>query len=325
MRKVLSVIAAMLIGVTAQAATSYTVKIVYDGASASVLIPTEVSNYVTCTSGTSSHVVLEQSSTADDNPGEIIYNLSGSSEDGELLFTGDYKATFQLNGVTLTNPASSAIHIKDGKRIKISMVNETVSTLTDGTTDEDSKGCLHIKGHTEFVGKGTLNIVSNIRHAIYSKEYVELKNCTVNIKGAKKDGIHCQQYFRMISGVVNISNVEDDGIQVELKGETPTAGSETEDEDTGNFYMTGGELSITNVGDKCIKTYGTISYTGGTQNFDLTNVMENATTGISGISAKASGDGVIYDLSGRRVSKSQSMKGVYIIKKDGKTQKILFK
>ena len=100
MRKVLSVIAAMLIGVTAQAATSYTVKIVYDGASASVLIPTEVSNYVTCTSGTSSHVVLEQSSTADDNPGEIIYNLSGSSEDGELLFTGDYKATFQLNGVT---------------------------------------------------------------------------------------------------------------------------------------------------------------------------------------------------------------------------------
>lgn len=324
MRKLLLTLAAILICIAAKAATSYTVKIVYDGTTATVTIPDAVSGYVTCMSGTSSHVKLVQTSTSANNPGEIIYALSGSSDDGEFYFTGDYKATLQLKGLTLTNPDSTAIHIKDGKRIKISMENGTTNTLADGTKDEESKGCIHVKGHTEFVGKGTLNVVSNIRHAIYSKEYIELKNCTINVKGAKKDGIHCQQYFRMTSGVVNISDVEDDGIRVELKGETPTAGSDKEDEDTGNFYMTGGELTINNVGAKCIKTDGTITYSGGTQNFELTNTEQNASA-INAVSVQKDGVETIYDLSGRQVPESQLSKGVYIFKRAGKTQKVLIK
>ena len=324
MRKLLLTLAAILICIAAKAATSYTVNVVYNGTTATITIPSEVSGYVTCMSGTSSHVKLVQTSTSANNPGEIIYALSGSSDDGEFYFMGDYKATLQLKGLTLTNPDSTAIHIKDGKRIKISMENGTTNTLADGTKYEESKGCIHVKGHTEFVGKGTLNVVSNIRHAIYSKEYIELKNCTINVKGAKKDGIHCQQYFRMTSGVVNISDVEDDGIRVELKGETPTAGSDTVDEDTGNFYMTGGELTINNVGAKCIKTDGTITYSGGTQNFELTNTEQNASA-INAVSVQKDGVESIFDLSGRQVPESQLSKGVYIIKRAGKTQKVLIK
>jgi hypothetical protein len=325
MKKFALTLVALLLCIAAKAATSYTVKIVYDGSSATVEIPGEITNYVkNLTSGTSSHVKLEQTSTSDNNPGEIIYKLSGKSDNGEFYLIGDFKATLQLDGVTLTNPDSTAIHVKDGKRIKISMVAETVSTLEDGTKDEESKGCIHVKGHTEFVGKGTLNVKSNIRHAIYSKEYIELKNCTINVNGAKKDAIHCQQYFRMTSGEVNINSAEDDGIQVELKGETPTAGSDAEDEDTGNFYMTGGTLTINNVGDKCIKTYGKISYTGGTQNFDLTNTKENDTA-ISAVPVQTSDVDAIYDLSGRQVTSDQLSKGIYIIRKAGKTQKVLVK
>ena len=327
MKKLSLTLVALLLCIAAKAATSYTVKIVYDGSSATVTIPGEITNYVkNLTSGTSSHVKLEQTSTSDNNnnPGEIIYILSGTSDNGEFYLIGDFKATLQLDGVTLTNPDSTAIHVKDGKRIKISMVNNTVSTLEDGTKDEESKGCIHVKGHTEFVGKGTLNVKSNIRHAIYSKEYIEIKNCTINVMGAKKDGIHCQQYFRMTSGEVNINGVEDDGIQVELKGETPTAGSDSEDEDTGNFYMTGGTLTINNVGDKCIETYGKISYTGGTQNFDLTNTKENDTA-INAIPVQTSDVDAIYDLSGRQVTSEQLSKGIYLIRKAGKTQKVLVK
>ena len=325
MKKLSLTLVALLLCIAAKATTSYTVKIVYDGSSATVTIPGEITNYVkNLTSGTSSHVKLEQTSTSDNNPGEIIYKLSGTSDNGEFYLVGDFKATLQLDGVTLTNPDSTAIHVKDGKRIKISMVAETVSTLEDGTKDEESKGCIHVKGHTEFVGKGTLNVKSNIRHAIYSKEYIEFKNCTINVMGAKKDGIHCQQYFRMTSGEVNINGVEDDGIQVELKGETPTAGSDVEDEDTGNFYMTGGTLTINNVGDKCIKTYGKISYTGGTQNFDLTNTKENDTA-INAIPVQTSDVDAIYDLSGRQVTSEQLSKGIYLIRKAGKTQKVLVK
>lgn len=323
MRKLILTMAAVLSCMAALAETNPTVTITYKGTTATVTIPSEASSYVSCSSGTSSHVKIVQTSTAAKNPGEIIYKLSGTSENGEFYLTGEYKTTIQLDGLTLTNPDSTAIHIKNGKRIKINMVTGTENTLVDGTTDAESKGCLHSKGHTEFTGKGTLNVTSNIRHAIYSKEYVEIKNCTINVKGAKNDGIHCQQYFKMTSGTVNISQADDDGIRVELKGETPTAGSDDEDEDTGNFYMAGGSLTINNVGNKCIKTDGTISYTGGTQNFTLTNVEQNAATGISSVVAEEEGTEAIYDLSGRKVPEGAMKKGIYIIKGRHSTKKVL--
>ena len=327
MRKFILSIAAMLSCMAALADTNPTVLIHYEGTTATITIPSEASSYVSCTSGSSSHVNIQQSSTAADNPGEIIYKLSGTSDDGEFYLTGEYKTTIQLDGLTLTNPDSTAIHIKNGKRIKISMATGTESTLVDGATDPESKGCIHSKGHTEFVGKGTLNVTSNICHAIYSKEYVEIKNCSINVKGAKNDGIHCQQYFKMTSGAVNISDVDDDGIRVELKGETPVQGSDSEDEDTGNFYMAGGSLTISNVGDKCIKTDGTIAYTGGTQNFTLTNVEENAnTTAIQSVRFTDSDAEAVFDLSGRQLPKDAlRKKGIYIIRSQQSTRKVIVK
>ena len=327
MRKFILSIAAMLSCMAALADTNPTVLIHYEGTTATITIPSEASGYVSCTSGSSSHVNIQQSSTTADNPGEIIYKLSGTSDDGEFYLTGEYKTTIQLDGLVLTNPDSTAIHIKNGKRIKISMATGTESTLVDGATDPESKGCIHSKGHTEFVGKGTLNVTSNICHAIYSKEYVEIKNCSINVKGAKNDGIHCQQYFKMTSGAVNISDVDDDGIRVELKGETPTQGSDSEDEDTGNFYMAGGSLTISNVGDKCIKTDGNIAYTGGTQNFTLTNVEENAnTTAIQSVRFTDSDAEAVFDLSGRQLPKDAlRKKGIYIIRSQQSTRKVIVK
>ena len=289
MKKLVLSLAAMLSCLAANADTNPTVTIKYDGTSATVTIPSEASSYVTCTSGSSSHVKIEQSSTAADNPGEIIYKLSGSSDDGEFYLTGEYKTTLQLDGLTLTNPDSTAIHIKNGKRIKISMVSGTESTLVDGTTDT-------------------------------------IKNCSINIKGAKNDGIHCQQYFKMTSGAVSISDVADEGIRVELKGETPTAGSETEDEDTGNFYMAGGSLTINNVGEYCIKTDGTISYTGGNQNFTLTNVQENAATAIQSVQFSGNDTEAVFDLSGRQLPKDAlRQKGIYIVRSQQSTRKVIVK
>ena len=280
MKKILYTLAALLIS-TAASAADIIVKVEYNGNSAAVTIPAEANGYVSNLNGESSHVKLLQSSTTTKNPGEIIYQLSGQSDNGEFYLTGEYKATLQLNGLTLTNPDSTAIHIKDGKRIKVSMTANTVNTLKDGVNDSTSKGCFHCKGHTEFVGKGTLNVSSSFNHAIYSKEYVEVKNCTINVTGAKKDGIHCQEYCLISSGEVNISGVEDDGIQVELKDSVATGQTlNHEDENSGNFYMTGGTLNINDLGSYCIKAYGSITFTGGKQNFDTSNIKDHDTTAI---------------------------------------------
>ncbi|MBQ8463120.1 MAG: carbohydrate-binding domain-containing protein [Prevotella sp.] len=307
-----------------------TVTIVFSGTTATVTIDQNISNYVTLESGTSSHVRLTQAATfagidptVDNTDGEITYALSGTSSDGEFRLEGAYKCTVELNGVTLTNPSGPAINLQNGKRNSVSAKKGTTSTLQDGT-NADYNGALHCKGHLKLKGKGTLNIVGNSRHAIYAKEYCEVKNLTLNITAAVKDGIHCREYFLMESGTVSISGTGDDGIQVEQDTSTGSiATGETtdhEDENSGNFYMTGGTLAITGYGDKTIKADGSITFTGGTHNFGdmLTYAGISDVTATAATSRQADG---IYDLQGRRLNAVPQRRSIYIVVENGRARK----
>ena len=309
MRKLFLCILTCMAGVlSANAIDDNTVNIVYSGNSATVTIANNISSYVTVSSGTSSHVIIVQDAsfegvdkTTDNEDGEIIYNLSGTSSDGEFYLEGSYKCTVELNGVSLTNPSGAAVNIQNGKRIDVSIKKDKTSTLTDGA-NENSNGALHIKGHTKFKGKGTLNVVGNSKHGIYSKEY-----------------------FLMESGNVSISGTGDDGIQVELDGNTSTGQMPShEDEDSGNFYMTGGSLSIANYSGNAIKADGTINYNGGSQDFDKDDTKQYA--GIQSVSATQRPllNG-IYDLQGRRLSAVPQHRCIYIIIENGVAKKIIRK
>lgn len=327
-KHLLTLFALMTAGLTALAVSNNTVEIVYNGQTATVTVASNISSYVTVQSGTSSHVKIVQAEsfagvnpTTSNSDGEIIYVLSGTSADGEFYLEGSFKCTVNLNGITLTNPSGPAINIQNGKRVEVSAKSGTTNTLKDGA-NEEYNGCYHCKGHTKFKGKGTLNVVGNSKHAIYSKEYIEVKNLTINITGAVKDGIHCKEYFLMESGTVKISGVQEDGVQVEWAN-APVTGITTdhEDENTGNFYMTGGTLTISGYSGKAIKADGTITYNGGTRNFDTSDTVINAD-----ISEKTLGGAQpqYYTLSGTAVSMPQSG-AVYIVRQGSRTYKTIVK
>ena len=308
-----------------------TVEVVFSGTTATVTIADNISSYVTCSSGTSSHVVLVQASTfagvdatTDNEDGEIIYSLSGTSTDGEFYLEGSYKCTVELNGLTLTNPSGPAINIQNGKRVALSAQKGTTSTLTDGA-NENYNGCYHCKGHTKLKGKGTLNVVGNSKHAIYSKEYIEVKNLTLNITGAVKDAIHCKEYLLMESGTVTISGAGDDAVQVELKETNTGETVDHEDEDTGNFYMEGGTLIISGYTGKAVKADGTISFIGGTQNFDTTDIEQNAaSTGIAQTLSNATTSVTeYYDMQGRKSDGTKP--GLYIVRQGNNVRKVMIK
>ena len=69
----------------------------------------------------------------DDVDFEITYALSGTSDDGEFVLGGDYKATVELRGLTLTNPNGAPINISNGKRIALSVKKDTENTLIDSS------------------------------------------------------------------------------------------------------------------------------------------------------------------------------------------------
>ena len=250
----------LTMGLMAQNLSNNTVSVTFYDTTASVVVADNISQYITTTiSG--AHVSIVQSSEVSE---EITYRLSGTSNDGEFYMSGSYKATIELNGLSLTNlnPVNSgaAIHIENGKRIEVKISEGTTNSLVDAANGSQ-KGCFYVKGHPEFSQSGTLNVVGNKKHAIKSGEYLSLKDATINVTSAQGDGISCNQYFLMESGVVNISGTTDDGLQCDLDGDSSTGIIEDhEDEDSGNIYISGGNITINcpGIAAKGIKSEGDI-------------------------------------------------------------------
>ena len=250
------------------------VSVVYNEASAKVVVAGNVAKYLTI-SVSGAHVDIAQSEDLDQ---EITYTLSGSSSDGEFYMSGSYKATLELNGLTLTNKtpvkSGAAVHIQNSKRIKVKVMDGTTNTLVDCASGSQ-KGAFYVKGHPEFSKSGVLNVVGNLKHAIKSGEYIELKEATLDVTSAQGDGINCAQYFLMKSGNVNINNVTDDGIQCDIEDTEVGSTGETvdhEDEDSGNIYLEGGTININTSGKaaKGIKSEGDLFVKAGTINITTT-------------------------------------------------------
>lgn len=239
----------------------------YDGTTAQVRVAGNIAQYINVVAN-GAHIAITQSS---DYPGadmgEITYVLSGTSSNGSFWMDGSYKASFELNGVNLTNPDSAAINIRDGKRIAVTLVDGTTNALTDGA-DGSQKGCFAVKGHTEFTGGGSLTITGNANHGFWGKEYVEFKKKftgSITVNKAVGDGFNVNQYIKMNGGTITISGVGDDGMQ--LSQSTDDAGNVEDDADnTGVFTMAGGTLNITTTaaGAKGIKAAVDYVMTGGT-------------------------------------------------------------
>ena len=290
MKKVLFTLMIALACLSVWADNSVTVA--YNGNTATVTVDDNVAQYLTVTQN-GAHVSIVQSSSVAQ---EITYTLTGSSNNGEFYMSGSYKATIELNGLTLTNStpvySGAAVHIQNGKRINVKVITGTTNTLTDAASGSQ-KGCLYVKGHAEFKQQGTLNVVGNKSHAIKAGEYISVKNATINITSAVDDGISCNQYFLMESGSINISGTGDDGIQCDLDGDTSTGMTiNHEDEDSGNIYVSGGNITINSdaiaakgikcQGDAYISNTAVINVTTtGKGEWDATDQETNAACGLS--------------------------------------------
>ena len=245
--------------------TDGVVSVVYNGELASVTVAGNIAQYlVIAQSG--AHVSITQSDNVET---EITYTLSGTSSDGGFYMSGSYKATVELNNLTLANVSAvysgAAVHIQNSKRIKVKPLTGTTNTLVDAAGGSQ-KGCLYVKGHIEFAQKGTLNVTGKVKHGIKAGEYISVKNATINILSAVGDGINCEQFFLMESGTVGISGVGDDGLQCDVEKAATGETADHEDEDSGNVYLQGGTLTVdvTAVAAKGIKAEGDVLVSDGT-------------------------------------------------------------
>ena len=207
----------------------------YNGTTASVVNPFLLEGVTATVAGADVTVNNSNVST------EYSFTLSGETTDGSFIYNGEYKATFVLNGLSITSTKGAAIDIECGKRIAMELKKGTVNTLVDCSGGKQ-KAALYCKGHLEIDKSGTLNVTGNTKHAISAKEYIQLKKSegSINILGAVSDGIHCGQYFLSNGYTVSIKNIGGDGIQAELSEDDPYE----EDYPDGSVTIQGGTYDI---------------------------------------------------------------------------------
>ena len=235
-------------------------------------------------------VTVNSAYTAD----EVEFQLSGASSNGFFKYYGDKKFQTTLMGLTLTNPVGPVINGQTGKKCTIKSQRGYTNTLSDGseyaTSVEDQKGCIFSEGQIIFNGKGTLNILSNYKHAIASDDYVSFENGNVSVLTSVGDAVHANDSVLILSGNVSLT-CSGDGIDCEYgtvfvrEGENgaPTLTINSDGDGAkgikaaGDFQMSAGTVNITMTGNKKvengnssnvigIKVDGNVVITGGTVN-----------------------------------------------------------
>ena len=222
---------------------------------------------------------------------EVEFELSGASSDGYFKYYGDKKFKTTLMGLTLSNPNGPVINSQSGKKGTIKSQNGYVNTLSDGseyaTGTEDQKGCIFSEGQLIFSGKGTLNILSNYKHAIASDDYVSFENGTVNVLSSVGDAVHAKDSILVQSGTISLTcsgdGLDSDGPITIREGENGIPVLSISSDGDGakgiktamDFLMTNGNVDITLTGQKKVadgkttnvvgvKADGNIVITGGT-------------------------------------------------------------
>ena len=252
----------------------HTVYVTFSGETATVDLG-HAPDVVATTDG--AHVSIVSTNTKS----ELEFVLQGESSQGSLTYTGSLKCKFYLNGLNLTSNRGAAIDIQCGKRVDLILVSGTDNYLTDAAGGTQ-KAALYCKGHLEVEGSGSLTVKGNTRHAIASKEYMQLKKSTgsITVTGAVSDAMHVGQYFLMSGGSLNLTGQGGDGLQVEVVTLSDDVTPDPDKEDNGQMYIKGGTITIEAAANdvKGIKVPGNLTVSGGT--FQLV-ASGNGSKGIS--------------------------------------------
>ncbi|MBQ0049550.1 MAG: carbohydrate-binding domain-containing protein, partial [Bacteroidales bacterium] len=233
---------------------------------------------------------------------EVNITLQGESNKGSLVYTGDYKTTFLLNGLKLKGSSQEAINVKCGKRIALRLVAGTENTLEDADEDGGQKAALYTKGHLEVSGAGKLYVRGHAKHGISAKEYIEIKKSvgTIAILQASGDGIHAGQYYLQQGGEVTIDAVGGDGIQAE-------ATDNVADTLNGQLIIKDGNITITTTGNDvaAIKSDSLMSISGGKLNLTTSGAGNKAIK--SKQELKIDGGDITINQSGKAVVENGDM------------------
>ncbi len=171
------------------------------------------------------------------------YTVTGTSSDGQIIIDCSKKddVTLILNNLSLGCKNAPVIRCKKAGSLTVSMPEDTLSSLWDGSVRGDSEApesAIFSKCDLTFNGGGTLNVTGNINNAVKSKGKLKVLECTLNITSVD-DGIIGKDSLEINAGAVINADCDGDGLRSE----------NDEDGDCGTIYIGECTLNIDSGGD----------------------------------------------------------------------------
>ena len=261
-----------IIGDSTAVDTTQMINIVWNGASATVTNPYSNDGITITTAG--GHVTVKSTTTTLSN---VVYNLSGTSNDGWLLFNKlSTPVILRLNGVNLTTSGCAAINVDKNQNAVLQLVEGTVNSFADADSNVD-KSVVYGKGSLIVQGSGSLSITSSYANGLQGKRGVVINNgvTTISVTADTKKGIKSDMDFVMNGGSLDITasgSVVIDTAATYATGYdfsycTGIKTGDAEEGTVGNIIVNGGDLTVdcpaSNAGGRCLSSDYDIVFNGG--------------------------------------------------------------
>lgn len=202
---------------------------------------------------------------------DVPYVVSGSSDNGRLIYYSMTSFHLTLDNLSLSNPSTVAIAM--GVFVPVTLRLKGTSTLADGANGPQV-GTMDMPCELTVNGPGTLQITGNAKHAMNIEGPITINSGTIRILGSDSDGIHGSSNLTWNGGTLEIVSAGSDGLDISgnvtIQGGDLTINTTAESQRgikvSGIFTMNDGSLTLNTSGadSKGIKADSLVYINGGT-------------------------------------------------------------
>ena len=192
----------------------------------------------------------------------FVCRISGTCPNGQLVMDADTTCTLVLDNLQLASGQSAAICLPQKQKVILELPEGTHSILKDAEertdTSDVSIGCLYARGTIDFIGRGTLDVTGQYRHAIASGKNISIEGPHIAILDVMKNGIHCDK-FTLKDGQIDLTLNQDVSKGIKTKKELNVKGGKIYGEAYGNVEIKDGDVSYCTL----LKSDGTMDISDG--------------------------------------------------------------
>lgn len=168
-----------------------------------------------------------------------VYTLTGSLEGEVIVSAPDEEVELELKNASISSSTSCPLLIYDAEDCEISAKSDTTNKIEDLREEEseDFNAAIYATCDLKLKGKGTLDVTNITNNGIHTKDDLEIKNLTLNVK-AVNNAIKGNDSITIESGNIKAISTNGDSLKTD-NSDVSSKGNQR-----GTITISGGNLNL---------------------------------------------------------------------------------